>query len=168
MQGRSYRQFQTQADFLAGNGIGRYGSVGLADVTVKRPVSWHLSRRSIRSLLWSGTRPAGSTSTRMPASSRLTQPRSRFTARCRSAMPICFVTTAAAYTRDPRCAWPVPLASGRSPVVSGDVYRGDFGRLRIGGQGSYTDRSVFAGIGGGPNTNEGIFMAALRYYPFAP
>ena len=24
------------------------------------------------------------------------------------------------------------------------------------------------GIGGGPNTNEGIFMAALRYYPFSP
>jgi hypothetical protein len=49
-----------------------------------------------------------------------------------------------------------------------DVYKGDFGRLRVGGQGSYTERSVFAGIGGGPNTNEGIFMASLRYYPFAP
>ena len=49
-----------------------------------------------------------------------------------------------------------------------DVYKGDFGRLRVGGQGSYTERQVFAGIGGGPNTNEGIFMASLRYYPFAP
>ena len=49
-----------------------------------------------------------------------------------------------------------------------DVYKGDFGRLRVGGQGSYTERRVFAGIGGGPNTNEGIFMASLRYYPFAP
>jgi hypothetical protein len=49
-----------------------------------------------------------------------------------------------------------------------DVYKGDFGRLRVGGQGSYTERQVFAGIGGGPDTNEGIFMAALRYYPFAP
>ena len=49
-----------------------------------------------------------------------------------------------------------------------DVYKGDFGRFRVGGQGSYTERSVFAGIGGGPNTNEGIFMASLRYYPFAP
>jgi hypothetical protein len=48
-----------------------------------------------------------------------------------------------------------------------DVYKGDFGRLRVGGQGSYTERQVFAGIGG-PNTNEGIFMASLRYYPFAP
>ena len=49
-----------------------------------------------------------------------------------------------------------------------DLYKGDFGRLRVGGQGSYTERRVFAGIGGGPNTNEGIFMASLRYYPFAP
>jgi len=49
-----------------------------------------------------------------------------------------------------------------------DVCKGDFGRLRVGGQGSYTERRVFAGIGGGPNTNEGIFMASLRYYPFAP
>jgi len=46
-----------------------------------------------------------------------------------------------------------------------DVYKGDFGRLRVGGQGAYTERQVFAGIGGGPNTNEGIFMASLRYYP---
>jgi hypothetical protein len=49
-----------------------------------------------------------------------------------------------------------------------DVYKGFFGRLRVGGQGSYTERQVFAGLGGGPNTNEGIFMAALRYYPFVP
>jgi hypothetical protein len=29
-----------------------------------------------------------------------------------------------------------------------DVYKGDFGRLRVGGQGSYTERRVFAGVGG--------------------
>jgi len=45
----------------------------------------------------------------------------------------------------------------------GDVYKGDFGRLRVGGQGSYTERQVFAGIGGGPNTNESIFLTSLRY-----
>jgi len=49
-----------------------------------------------------------------------------------------------------------------------DVYKGDFGRFRVGGQGSYTERRVFAGVGGGPNTNEGIFMGSRRYYPFAP
>ena len=49
-----------------------------------------------------------------------------------------------------------------------NVYKGDFGRLQVGGQGSYTERQVLAGIGGGPNINEGIFMASLRYYPFAP
>jgi hypothetical protein len=43
-----------------------------------------------------------------------------------------------------------------------------FRQASVGGQGSYTERRVFAGIGGGPNTNEGIFMASLRYYPFAP
>ena len=53
-------------------------------------------------------------------------------------------------------------ASGfKVPVLS-------LGTGTFGGQGSFTERSVFAGIGGGPNTNEGIFMAALRYYPFAP
>jgi hypothetical protein len=40
--------------------------------------------------------------------------------------------------------------------------------MRVGGQGSYTERQVFPGLGGGPNTNEGIFMASLRYYPFSP
>jgi hypothetical protein len=49
-----------------------------------------------------------------------------------------------------------------------DVYKGDFGRLRVGAQGSYTERQVFVGLGGGPDTNEGIFLTSLRYYPFAP
>jgi len=31
-----------------------------------------------------------------------------------------------------------------------DVYKGDFGRLRVGGQGSYTERQIFAGMEAGP------------------
>ena len=102
------------------------------------------------------------TSTRMPASSRLTQPRSRFTAPCRSAMAIClYNNSGCSHER------PIPLASGRSPAVSGGTSQRRFREASGRRTRLYTDRSVFAGIGG-PNTNEGIFMAALRYYPFAP
>jgi hypothetical protein len=61
----------------------------------------------------------------------------------------------------------LPRLAGNGRVLVGRL-QGDFGRLLVGGQGSFTERQVFAGIGGGPNTNEGVFMAALRYYPFAP
>ena len=45
------------------------------------------------------------------------------------------------------------------------LYKGSYGTLRIGAQGSYTQRSIFRGIGGSPSTNEGMFFTSLRYYP---
>ena len=45
------------------------------------------------------------------------------------------------------------------------LYNGSYGTLRIGAQGSYTQRYIFKGIGGSPSTNEGMFFTSLRYYP---
>jgi hypothetical protein len=45
------------------------------------------------------------------------------------------------------------------------LYNGNYGTLRIGAQGSYTQRYIFKGIGGSPSTNEGMFFTSLRYYP---
>ncbi len=47
-----------------------------------------------------------------------------------------------------------------------DLYKGSYGRVAFGLQGSYTKRYTFPGEGGAPNTDEGIFMTSFRYYPF--
>ena len=164
-----------QADFLAGNGIGRYGSVGLPDVTVK-PTGVLAPIPEIQALVGLVGHPTPSIdlyayagveqaySTAFTFHGNLPFGYGNLLYNNSGCLHEAASVTAAATT----CA----ANTERVWQITGgfwwDVYKGDFGRLRVGGQGSYTERSVFAGIGGGPNTNEGIFMASLRYYPFAP
>jgi len=157
-----------QADFLASNGIGRYGSAGLPDVTVK-PTGVLAPIPEIQALVglvghptpqldlyaYGGVEAANSTP---------------FTL---NNVPfgygnLLYNNSGCLHEGSSVCA---ANTSEIWQVTGGfwwDVHKGDFGRFRVGGQGSYTERRVFAGVGGGPNTNEGIFMGSLRYYPFAP
>ncbi len=163
-----------QADFLVGDGIGRYGAAQLPDVAVK-PTGVLAPVPEIQALVglvghptdyidlytYAGIEQAGRTSfTSGTLPFGYGNPLYNNTACLHEAASVAAAAT--------NCA----ANTSRVWQITGgfwwDVYKGDFGRLRIGGQGSYTERSVFAGIGGGPNTNVGIFMASLRYYPFAP
>jgi hypothetical protein len=47
-----------------------------------------------------------------------------------------------------------------------DLFNGPYGRGAAGLQGSYTVRQAFNGIGGAPNTNQGIVFVSFRYFPF--
>jgi hypothetical protein len=47
-----------------------------------------------------------------------------------------------------------------------NLYKGDYGRVAVGGQYEYIRRKAFAGIGGAPSTDDNIVMTSLRYYPF--
>jgi hypothetical protein len=164
-----------QADFLAGNGIGRYGAAQLPDVTVK-PTGVLAPVPEIQALVGLVGHPTPSIDLYAYAGVEQAYP-TAFTVH--GTLPFgygnllydnsgCLHEAASVAAAAMTCA----ANTERVWQITGgfwwDVYKGDFGRLRVGGQGSYTERSVFAGIGGGPNTNEGIFMASLRYYPFAP
>ncbi len=49
------------------------------------------------------------------------------------------------------------------------AYKGDFGQLKLGGEYEYIQRQIFAGLpgtGGAPKADENVFMTSLRYYPF--
>jgi hypothetical protein len=167
-----------QADFLAGNGIGRYGTVGLPDVTVK-PDGVLAPIPEIQALVGLVGHPTDTIDLYAYAGIEAANS-TPFTAHTASgALPFgygndlynnsaCLHEAASVTAAATNCA---ANTSSVWQITGGfwwDVYKGDFGRLRVGGQGSFTERSVFAGIGGGPNTTEGIFMASLRYYPFAP
>ena len=46
------------------------------------------------------------------------------------------------------------------------IYQGPFGRAQIGFQYSYTDRTLFAGVGGAPKAKQNMGFVSFRYYPF--
>jgi len=164
-----------QADFLIGDGIGRYGSVGLPDVAVK-PSGVLVPIPELQALLGLVGHPTDALDLYAYAGIEQASETS-FTVNgtlpfgCGNPLysnAACLHEAASVTAASTNCA----ANTSRVWQITGgfwwDVYKGDFGRLRVGGQGAYTERQVFAGIGGGPNTNEGIFMASLRYYPFAP
>lgn len=45
-------------------------------------------------------------------------------------------------------------------------YQGNFGTMQVGLQGAYIKRETFHGIGGAPNTDESEVFTSFRYYPF--
>ncbi|WP_454616649.1 FlxA-like family protein [Bradyrhizobium cenepequi] len=47
-----------------------------------------------------------------------------------------------------------------------NLYKGDYGRIAVGGQYEYLRRQAFEGLGGAPSTDDNIVMTSLRYYPF--
>ena len=167
-----------QADFLAGNGIGRYGTVGLPDVAVK-PDGVLAPIPEIQALVGLVGHPTDTIDLYAYAGIEAANSTPFTTFTKTGALPFgysndlynnsaCLHEAASVTAAATNCA---ANTSSVWQITGGfwwDVYKGDFGRLRVGGQGSFTERSVFAGIGGGPNTTEGIFMASLRYYPFAP
>ena len=149
-----------QADFLAGNGIGRYGAVQLPDVTVK-PTGVLAPVPELQALVGLVGHPTDALD--LYAYAGVEEANS--TAFTVNGIPfgygnIFYNNTGCLHEAASVTAAAAACAANTSQVwqVTGgfwwDLYKGDFGRLRVGGQGSYTERRVFAGIGGGPNTNE--------------
>ena len=67
---------------------------------------------------------------------------------------------------------PLPCQANTSGVVQGTLggwwrfLHGGYGTMQVGAQYSYTRRSTFSGVGGGPGTDNNVVMLSLRYLPF--
>lgn len=157
-----------QASFLAGYGIGRYGSAGLPDATVGsngQPVPLP----EIIALVGLVGHPTGNIDLYTYAGTEQESARD-FTVAGKGfgyGSPLfnnstCDIELGAS-------SGCVGDTSGVWQVTVGGWWRflhGWYGTMELGGQYSYTHRQIFEGIGGAPSANEQIFMTSFRYLPF--
>jgi hypothetical protein len=160
------KQLDFQADFLYGDGIGRYGTSQLPDVAVK-PTGILAPVPGLQALvglighptdaldlyIYGGLEQAGQTSFTVGG-----------TLPFGYGNPLydnsgCLHEGSALCAENTSRVWQVAGGAWYS------LYNGSYGTLRIGAQGSYTRRYIFNGIGGSPSTDEGMFFTSLRYYP---
>jgi hypothetical protein len=160
------KQLDLQADFLYGDGIGRYGTSQLPDVAIK-PTGILVPVPGLQALVglidhptdaldlyvYGGLEQAGQTSFTVNGTLPFGygNPLYNNSGCLREGSTLCAQNTSR--------VWQVAGGAWYS------LYKGSYGMLRIGAQGSYTRRNIFKGIGGSPSTDEGMFFTSLRYYP---
>jgi hypothetical protein len=163
---------EVQGSVLFGNGIGRYGSAQLPDVTVRSDVTV-AAIPEVDALvglilkptsLWTFYAYAG-----IENASETAYTNTAGTTGYGYGSPLynnsgCTITTSAPSSTN--------CIANTKRVTQGAIgtwwkyYQGQLGNLQLGLQGSYTKRDTFAGIGGDPSTNMTVVMASFRYYPY--
>jgi hypothetical protein len=160
------KQLDLQADFLYGDGIGRYGTSQLPDVAVK-PTGILAPVPGLQALVglighptdaldlyvYGGLERAGQTSFTVNGTLPFGygNPLYNNSGCLHEGSTLCAENTSRVWQ----------IAGG----VWYSLYKGNYGMLRIGAQGSYTQRYIFNGTGGSPSTNDAMFFTSLRYYP---
>ncbi len=154
---------------IGGEGIGRYGSAGLPDVTSDKAGNLHPigefmllagatlhatpkldiyafagEEQQYRKLLDGGTTGLG-----LPSANNSG----------------CYVETSTTITSS-TCAGNTRRIRQITAGVWDKFYQGSFGRAQIGFQWSYTQRQLFDGIGGQPQIHNNMGFVSFRYYPF--
>ena len=165
-----------QLSGLAGDGIGRYGSAQLPDVTMKpdgklatvseydvlaglifKPTTtWTIYAYAGREHASSKTYVSGTTGYGYGS------PLYNNTA--------CMVSGNATSTSTPstgtNCAANTKSVDQVALGAWWKYYQGVLGNLQFGLQGSYTKRTTFTGVGGAPDANMTVGMVSFRYYPY--
>jgi len=162
------KKLDFQASFLWGEGIGRYGSTQLPDVTIKpngelQPVpglDWLLGlvahpSESLDLYLYGGQERV--TETSYGPNFGYGNP-ARDTKDCFTGVGVVYTSCAA----DTSNVWQIQLGDWWK------FYQGKAGMMEIGASYSYLRRNAFAGTAGAPSTNDNIVMLSFRYYPFQP
>ncbi|HVZ04771.1 hypothetical protein [Hyphomicrobium sp.] len=158
------KYLEIQGSFLAGNGIGRYGSGQMADVTFNEDGSF-AAIPEIQALAGIVAHPGKGTD--LYAYGGLEE--ATKTVDGAAGYGLASLNNTGCEIEDD----PASLCQGVNKrlweVTAGvwhDIYNGHFGRAAIGAQGQYVKREAFEGVGGAPSTDEAIVMTSFRYYPF--
>ncbi len=154
-----------QVSGLVGRGVGRYGSVGLADVTFDsqgnvKPLeelavlaggTFHASP-VLDIYLFGGEEHTG----RQPYNIGSTQ----------YGYGSALLSNAGCSVVGGTCAGNTKLVDQLTVGFWHKVYQGSFGRVQWGLQYSSTERSLYSGVGGAYNTTDSMLFSSFRYYPF--
>jgi hypothetical protein len=156
-----------QANVLAGTGIGRYGSVGLPDATI-RPDGSPAPIPEVQALIGLIGHP--NTSVDLYAYVGTEQEkRTSFTIAGKGygyGSPLYVNSGCSSELSALACTG---NTSGVTEGTIGAWWRflhGNFGTMEVGAQYAYARRATFQGIGGAPSANENTVMLSFRYLPF--
>jgi hypothetical protein len=162
------KHLDLQASFFAGNGIGRYGSGGLPDVTVRPDgtlvgipeTMWLAGGTFHANKAWDFYGFAGSEDERAK-----TYALSATTAMGYGTLP--GSNNAGCLVEGGSCS---PVTKSIDQYTGGfwwKFYQGPFGRAQFGVQYSYTERKTFADtVGFAPKATENMVFTSFRFYPF--
>jgi len=163
--------FDLQFDTLFGSGIGRYGSSQLPDVTYNangtlQPVKEDMemigltmhATRALDLYVYGGREHEESnffSGTLNGTAQNIGYGNPNFT------NTGCFSFSSAA-----SCTGNISTVEQINFGAWDNAYDGDYGRIRIGVQYSYTSLKAFNGVGGAPKTSDNMVFTSIRYYPF--
>lgn len=159
-----------QISALAGDGIGRYGSSQMPDVTVK-PDGSFATIPEVQALAGFVVKPNSLWTVYLYGGLEQAQ---------RTAYTNTAGTTGYGYGSALYNNSGCDLTSGTASTcvantrqiqqISGGFwwkyYQGPIGNLQLGLQGSYTKRNTFSGVGGDPSTDISMVFISFRYYPY--
>ena len=160
-----------QFDTLFGSGIGRYGSSQLPDVTYNSDGTFKplQEEMAMLGLTWHTTRALD-----LYVFGGLEREDADFfsgglngsTQNIGYGNPAFVNTGCFSFSSTAACAGNVRSVEQVNGGLWDNAYDGDFGRVRIGLQYSYTRLKAFTGVGGAPHTSDNMVFTSLRYYPF--
>lgn len=164
------KDFDFQVSFLAGSGIGRYGSTQLPDVTVK-PDGTLSTVQEYHALVGVNYRPTSTWTLYAYAGTEHSDVKAYSAVVGGATLGYgygsslydnsgCLIEGSSACAANTRSVEQGTLGAWWK------YYQGTLGNLQFGFQGSYTKRKIFAGIGGDPDTNLTVATLSFRYYPY--
>jgi len=163
-----------QASFLAGQGIGRYGSAGEPDATVN-PVDGSLAPlHGYHALAGFVVHPAPAWTFMAYAGVEHVGARS-YEIASGLATPALYgygygdpLFSNAGCETEGASACAANTSSIKSATLGGwwKLYAGQLGNMQIGLSDTYIRREIFTGVGGDPRTNINIALLSFRYYPY--
>ena len=162
-----------QGNVLIGEGIGRYGSVGLPDATFSRTGA-PLPLPEVIAMVGAVAHPVKSIDLYSYVGTEQITHREAYTEGKKGygyGSPL--YSNAGCNTEQPIATTLVePCTANTSGVVQGTVgawwrfLKGDYGTMQVGTQWSYTRKTAFYGVGGAPRTDENMVYFSFRYLPF--
>ncbi|MBS0581046.1 MAG: hypothetical protein JSR36_17450 [Proteobacteria bacterium] len=155
-----------RASGLFGNGIGRYGSAQLPDVTLK-PDGHFATIRGYHVLAGLEAHPAPAWTAYLYFGEEHADSQAYTDAGGLGygyGSPL--YDNSGCETLGGKCAANTKSIMQGTGGVWWKYYQGEIGNLQMGLQYSYTKREIFPGVGGDPDTNISVAMFSLRYYPY--